>query len=79
MEKVQWNLNDKKQNGLKYSKNDKSSTLQRNIYIVKKYYQLLKVPTVRDIIMEDELTIRLFIWKEVQNFNGLEKKEVSTA
>ena len=29
MEKVQWNLIDKKQNGLKYSKNDKSSTLPR--------------------------------------------------
>ena len=29
MEKVQWNSNDKKQNGLKYSKNDKSSTLPR--------------------------------------------------
>ena len=27
MEKVQWNSIDKKQNGLKYSKNDKSSTL----------------------------------------------------
>ena len=26
MEKVQWNSIDKKQNGLKYSKNDKSST-----------------------------------------------------
>ena len=26
MEKVQWNLIDIKQNGLKYSKNDKSST-----------------------------------------------------
>ena len=30
MEKVQWNSIDKKQNGLKYSKNDKSSTLPRN-------------------------------------------------
>ena len=29
MEKVQWNSIDKKQNGLKYSKNDKSSTLPR--------------------------------------------------
>ena len=27
MEKVQWNSIDKTQNGLKYSKNDKSSTL----------------------------------------------------
>ena len=27
MEKVHWNSIDKKQNGLKYSKNDKSSTL----------------------------------------------------
>ena len=27
MEKEQWNSIDKKQNGLKYSKNDKSSTL----------------------------------------------------
>ena len=27
MEKVQWNSIDKKQTGLKYSKNDKSSTL----------------------------------------------------
>ena len=27
MEKVQWNSIDKKENGLKYSKNDKSSTL----------------------------------------------------
>ena len=27
MEKVQWNSIDKKQNGLKYSENDKSSTL----------------------------------------------------
>ena len=31
MEKVQWNSIDKKQNGLKYSKNDKSSTLPRKI------------------------------------------------
>ena len=30
MEKVQWNSIDKKQNGLKYSKNDKSSTLPRH-------------------------------------------------
>ena len=29
MEKVQWISIDKKQNGLKYSKNDKSSTLPR--------------------------------------------------
>ena len=29
MEKVQWNSIDIKQNGLKYSKNDKSSTLPR--------------------------------------------------
>ena len=29
MEKVQWNSIDKKHNGLKYSKNDKSSTLPR--------------------------------------------------
>ena len=29
MEKVQWNSIDKKQNGLKYSKKDKSSTLPR--------------------------------------------------
>ena len=29
MEKVQWNSIDKKQNGFKYSKNDKSSTLPR--------------------------------------------------
>ena len=33
MEKVQWNSIDKNQNGLKYSKNDKSSTLPRYIYI----------------------------------------------
>ena len=31
MEKVQRNSIDKKQNGLKYSKNDKSSTLPINI------------------------------------------------
>ena len=30
MEKVQLNSIDKKRNGLKYSKNDKSSTLPRN-------------------------------------------------
>ena len=29
MEKVQWNSIDKKNNGLEYSKNDKSSTLPR--------------------------------------------------
>ena len=29
MEKVQWNAIDKKQNRLKYSKNEKSSTLPR--------------------------------------------------
>ena len=29
MKKVQWNSIDKKQNGLKYSKNNKSSTLPR--------------------------------------------------
>ena len=33
MEKVQWNSIDKKQNGLKYSKNDKSSTLPRDYLI----------------------------------------------
>ena len=32
MEKVQWNSIDKKQNGLKYSKNDESSTLPRSKY-----------------------------------------------
>ena len=31
MEKVQLNSIDKKQNGLKYSKNDKSSTLPRGL------------------------------------------------
>ena len=31
MEKVQWNSINKKQNGLKYSKNDNSPTLTRNI------------------------------------------------
>ena len=39
MEKVQWNSIDKKQNGLKYSKNDKSSTVPRkfkNIHDSKK-------------------------------------------
>ena len=35
MEKVQWNLIDKKQNGLKYSKNDKSSTIPCNEKIKK--------------------------------------------
>ena len=34
MEKVQWNSIDKKQNGLKYSKNDKSSTLPRYVKVV---------------------------------------------
>ena len=34
MEKVQWNSIDKKQNGLKYSKNDKSSTLPRQPCII---------------------------------------------
>ena len=33
MEKVQWTSIDKKQNELKYSKNDKSSTLPRSILI----------------------------------------------
>ena len=33
MEKVQWNSTDKKQNGLKYSKNDKSSTLPQNVLL----------------------------------------------
>ena len=33
MEKVQWNSIDKKHNGLKYSKNDKSSTLPRTLSI----------------------------------------------
>ena len=33
MEEVQWNSIDKKQNGLKYSKNGKSSTLPRRIHI----------------------------------------------
>ena len=37
MEKVQWNSIIKNQNGLKYSKNDKSSTLLRFIYM---YIQL---------------------------------------
>ena len=32
MEKVQLNSIDKKQNGLKYSKNDKSSTLPRRFF-----------------------------------------------
>ena len=32
MEEVQWNSIDKKQNGLKYSKNDKSSTLPRVLF-----------------------------------------------
>ena len=33
MEKVKWNSIDKKQNGLKQSKNDKSSTLPRSAYL----------------------------------------------
>ena len=33
MEKVQWNSINIKQNGLKYSKNDKSSTLPRKYYL----------------------------------------------
>ena len=35
MEKAQWNSIDKKQNGLKYSKNDKSSTLPRDRFEIK--------------------------------------------
>ena len=33
MEKVQWNSIDKKQNGLKYSKTDKSSTLPAELTV----------------------------------------------
>ena len=40
MEKVQWNSIDKKQNGLKYSKNDKSSTHPRGII---KYSNAFKI------------------------------------
>ena len=41
MEKVQWNSIDKKQNGLKYSKNYESSTLPRRIikYIIQSVVQ----------------------------------------
>ena len=43
MEKVQWNSIDK-QNGLKYSKNDKSSTLPRyNIYNLLVFYEMKKL------------------------------------
>ena len=35
MEKVKWNSIDKKQNGFKYSNNDKSSTLPQGVYITK--------------------------------------------
>ena len=38
MEKVQWNSIDKKQNGLKYSKNDKSSTLPGSFDIILHLY-----------------------------------------
>ena len=46
MEKVQWNSIDKKQNGLKYSKNDKSSTLPRmwNIMMASKDENKWKSP-----------------------------------
>ena len=37
MEKVQLNSIDKKQNGLKYSKNDKSSTLPRGLTLARAY------------------------------------------
>ena len=45
MEKVQWNSIDKKQNGLKYSKNDKSSTLPQDL--------ISKVFWIRDIMPHD--------------------------
>ena len=40
MEKVQWNSIYKKQNGLKYSKNDKSSTLpsKQSLLVLNLYY-----------------------------------------
>ena len=34
MEKVQWNSIDKKQNGLKYSKNDKSSASVKQVSLL---------------------------------------------
>ena len=49
MEKVQWNSIDKKQNGLKYSKNDKSSTLPRRSKedmeekVMTEYHKLIKI------------------------------------
>ena len=43
MEKVQWNSTNKKQNGLKYSKNDKSSTLLRTGGITKIIIIIIKI------------------------------------
>ena len=47
MEKVQWISIDKKQNGLKYSKNDKSSTLPRNNCWEITLKQMLKVRSTK--------------------------------
>ena len=48
MEKVQWNSINKKQNGLRYSKNDKSSTLPS--------YILLK-PNINNNQVKNEMNV----------------------
>ena len=43
MEKAERNSIDKKQNGLKYTKNDKSSTLPRTIILKKDPYTVIDI------------------------------------
>ena len=55
MEKVQWNSINKKQNGLKESKNDESSTLPSNaqlvwLKLIKVYYKFTILCTLQSVI-----------------------------
>ena len=57
MEKVQWNSIDKKQNGLKYSKNDKSSTLPRNTSGAQHFYPI-KITTTWNALPSEVVSSR---------------------
>ena len=55
MEKVQWNSINKKQNGLKYLKNDKSFILPTPLFIIKGKRQVGKLPAY--------IYIQLYLYK----------------
>ena len=73
MEKVQWNLINKKQNELEQSKNEKSSTLPHAPHLLSIHYSLWGGRTK---FLNSQLVILENLWKIVRLFTYCKKKNI---